>query len=773
MSVFSLTSDQPIIKSYTRDPKTQVVSAKSYPFIYEVTSSEHQVASLNDLFKVIQVVAKRKGCLVKGELSRPLIKESRAGSTDPDKASNWVCLDLDGIENYQTIDLYLEDIKCGGVDYILQWSSSMGIENKAGFRCHVFMMLDKPMHPKLLKHWLMNLNLSTPALSAQLSLTKTQNSLRWPLDITTCQNDKLLYVAPPALTGIPDPHPRNRISIHKRGAASLTLPSTIPSLEALRTKIHDKVNELRTALGIPERKKTQYKYAGQVEYLHKPDSATVTEIKVERGFTYFNLNGGDSWAYYHPNDNPAFIYNFKGEPAYKTEELLPDYWAELGQRVANYEPDAQGVVYLAFREFASGLYWNGIYDTKSGNLAIASAKSDKQLRDFMAQHGQPMGDFVPDWDMEFNPQEPQVIKTTEVSRILNVYRPSEIMKIKPIKAHNPPPRIHKLITHVIGGDNETVEHFYNWIACIAQYRVHTGTAWVLHGTQGTGKGTLFAKILAPILGAHNCTAKRMDELDSEFTGYFKNKLLVLVDEIETLSGDKDTKIQARLRNLITEPTISIRSMYTEHRDVKNFCNLIMASNKPEPVKVPPNDRRYNVGIYQPRPLIEVLSNKEIDTIDEELVKFYHYLMTRPADKNLARVPLMTVAKQQMIKTSRSSVDMTSDALLQGDVEFFWDQLTDANLDFKQASKYEPYKVWLKDVVLNNEQKISRDELQSIFEWCVGDVPRSPNKFTSMLKHHHIHLEVVWKNSKSVRGITTTWKPNQKWLQSIQNEAQKL
>lgn len=36
------------------------------------------------------------------------------------------------------------------------------------------------------------------------------------------------------------------------------------------------------------------------------------------------------------------------------------------------------------------------------------------------------------------------------------------------------------------------------------------------------------------------------------------------------------------------------------------------------------------------------------------------------------------------------------------------------------------------------------------------MPNSPNKFTSLLKHHRIHLEVVWVNNKAVRGIKTQW-----------------
>src|SRR5690606_10980400 len=257
-------------------------------------------------------------------------------------------------------------------DYIVQWSSSMGIENNAGFRCHIFMRLAQPQHPQLLKYWLMDLNLKVPSLNAQLELTKTGNSLRWPLDITTCQNDKLLYIAPPQLgAGIKDPYPNTkRISFVKKGKRSLSLPYPIPTREALRQRIDQKVAELRVAAGLPKRKTSKYKYAGPIAYLANPDTAVTTEMKTERGFVYFNLNGGDSWAYYHPEDNPTFIYNFKGEPVYRTEDLLPDYWAKLQQNTANYRPNAHGLIYLAFRDFRSSNYYNGTYDTNTNVLDL-------------------------------------------------------------------------------------------------------------------------------------------------------------------------------------------------------------------------------------------------------------------------------------------------------------------------------------------------------------------------------------------------------------------
>jgi len=52
--------------------------------------------------------------------------------------------------------------------------------------------------------------------------------------------------------------------------------------------------------------------------------------------------------------------------------------------------------------------------------------------------------------------------------------------------------------------------------------------------------------------------------------------------------------------------------------------------------------------------------------------------------------------------------------------------------------------------------IARDELRTMFDYCVGNVPTTPNKFTSLLKHHRIHLEPVWVNNKTVRGMKVQW-----------------
>lgn len=769
MNIFFLSADKPIVKSYELDPQGELIK-HSYPFVYEVTSHEEHPANLQALAVLMQRYAKQGRCMVKGKLQRRLVSESRKGSTDAEEKTDWICLDLDGIEGYQTVDLFLETIGCGDTEYVVQWSSSMGIENKAGFRCHIFMRLAQPTHPQILKHWLQDLNLRV--LDSQLELTKTGNSLRWPLDVTTCQNDKLLYIAPPKLgPGIKDPFPGNkRISYVAKSRQLLTLPYPIPTRDALRDRIDKKVQELRVANNLPKRKSAKYKFSGAVEYIVNPDSAVITEMKTERGFVYFNLNGGDSWAYYHPEDNPNFIFNFKGEPTYKTEDLLPEYWARLQQAASTYQPNSQGIIYLAFRDFKTSNYFNGFYDTNTDKLELAMAKSESQLRQFMKQHGQTLSDFIPDWDLVWDPHNPNVVDPTKNE--LNTYQPSRFFQIAQLPhVTNVPPTIKKVIDHVLDHDPATIDHFLNWLACIVQFRTRTGTAWVWHGLQGTGKGVLFHQIITPLLGEVNVVSKRMEELESEFTGYMENKFVVFIDEIEAGKSLYHSKVTAKLKNLIVEPTISIRRMYTPAYMAPNFASMIFASNKPASVEIAPDDRRFNVGPYQTLPIQLTATEVDVD-IPKELKDFFAFLKQYKADPDRARKPLISAARSTLIDVSRTAIDTVGDALLSGNLAFFWEHLTttkNASSNPITNMKYTAFRELIVDLVNTQDPKLTRDDLFTIMEWCVGNMSQSPHKFTALLKHHRIHLTQVWKNNRNVRGINVAWQPDPTWLAQAQKE----
>ena len=752
MEAYFLASDRPIVKAYKLNGRG-ALKKTPYPFVSQFTSFKYNINSLEELMFCIKEFAAQGHCMLKGSLQRPLKHESRAGSTSPDSLTDWICLDFDGVTTFESVDTALEAMGLGDTSYVLQWSASHNVsDEKPGLNCHIFMLLDEPQHPDTLKRWLKHLNLEH--LSSELKLTKSGNSLLWPLDITTCQNDKLLYIAPPQFDGIEDPINGDRITLIKKKheRADLQL-ANLPTPNVIHEREHKALNAARKKAGLKARRTYKFQAEDGFTYLPKPDAAQVTGIKSERGFVYLNLNGGNSWGYYHPIDNPTYIYNFKGEPIYKTEELLPEYWAELKARIVRVEPDAAGRIYLAFRDFETATYWNGIYDVGADNIIkLAQAKSETQLRHFMKQHGQPMGDFIPDWEIIFDPHAGYVID--QKNKKLNVYMPSKYFLEDPEPIENPPPTIRRVLFHALGSDETVLEHFLNWLAVIVQNLGMTQTAWVLHGTQGTGKGVMFNHILTPLFGAHNVTSRRMEELGSDFTEFMKNKFIVFIDEVNSGSTVFHERVTAKLKNLIVEPRISVREMYKPSVVMSNFCNLIFASNSPRPVAIAPDDRRFNVAVFQEKPI--KINADDIAILALELPDFYGYLMTRSADADKARTPIITEDRKRIINLSRTSIDIAIEALKTGDMQFFEEMLVEKTeiLSPRIQVAYDQYRALVEELKETKRAKLTRDELIIILRWCVDKIPEAPNKFTSMLNHHGLHMKPLWDPDKqtSFRGF---------------------
>lgn len=767
IELFALEADTALTKTYTKRGGDLVKTP--YPMTWEFTSHREIVTSLKDLEAVIKKHAALGNCLLKGKIGRDLVRESRAGSTSSNDSTGWLVLDLDGLPEHietltpsgqvlttpLTIDLFLAEMGLADVSYVVQWSASYGISDQR-IRAHVFMLLDREYSAALLKQWLIQKNHEVGLLRAGMELTKTGNSIRWPLDVSACQNDKLIYVAPPVLKGIKDPMGKApRVQLIKRKFDIVSLTAGINSTEKNKTLTHTRINELRDKAGLVKRK-FQYKVVGGTEVMLKPDEGVITEMKVDRGFVYFNLNGGDSWAYYHPENRPDYIHNFKGEPTYLTKELLPEYWAQLSNDTI--KANSHGVVYLAFCDKRTGTYWRGTYDSNSDSLDIYQAKNETQLRDFCKQHGVPIGDFVPEWDLAFDPHDN--VRVDVGNRVVNRFKPSEFMKAVAKKVPKCPSMIFKVMHHALGNDVAVTEHFINWLAFILQQRDRTKTAWVLHGTQGTGKGILTNNILRPIFGTHTAS-RRMEELGEKYNHFMADSLMVFVDEVQIKALGNERGVMAKLKNFITEEFVPIRAMHSNAIEQRNFTNWIFMSNMSDPVMIDKGDRRFNVGKYQPNKL--VLTDAEIAKIEAELQAFHDFLMLYPCDAEKVRQVIQSEDRDNMIAVSESSIDTVASALLDGNFEYLLDMLPTDNNYTRNAlanNKVEDYKQVLKTLMLRTKPdgacNIAREELRTIFDYLTDNIPKSPNKFTSLLKHHRIHTTKVWVEQKAVYGIQTKW-----------------
>lgn len=769
-----------LTKSYTKHTDG-TIEKSSYPNVWEVSSIIEDCPDLKTMESLIIKHANIGNCLLKGMVTRNLVCESRKDSTDRNATTEFLCLDLDGIEPtftapvtqydpttgqpievYQTlpvtVDTILDAMGMSDVSYVLQWSGSMNISSPA-LRCHVFIMLAKPVSAPLIKQWLIQKNHEVSILRNAHSLTKTGNALSWGLDITACQSDKLIYIAPPVLKGIKNPLGRTpRISHVQKANTTFDLTGRINSTDQNRALTDTRILELRDRDGLPKRKLT-YKHVGSHEVLVKPGECIVTDMKIDRGFVYFNLNGGDSWAYFHPENNPDYIFNFKGEPVYLTKELLPTYWEQLNSQA--YRVSSTGLTYLAFLERSTSTYYRGAYDTAKDDLQIFPAKNESMVRQFADSNGMRLGNNIPEWDMEFNPRDN--VRVDFANKTVNTFQLTDYMRAPVKRVTKCPPTIFKIISHVLANDIDAVEHFMNWLAFIAQYRDRTMTAWIWQGTQGTGKGLLMNKVLMPIFGETQTVIKRAGELSEKWTDFVAGKFIVFIDEVQTSAFRDEAGVIANLKNFITEPTVTVRMMNKNSYAVSNFASYIFASNKPDPVNVDKEDRRFNVGPYQALKLI--ISQLELEAIPGELQAFLHYLMSYAVDKSQASTVLQNESRNTLISLSQTTSESTATALTEGDMAYFIDQLpTDDSykLDPRRLTAVEEYRRTLCNLLLRTKPNglcnIHRDELFVLFNYMVGDMSPSPAKFTKFLGHRQLEIKplLIPGHAKTGRGITVTW-----------------
>lgn len=767
MKITFLEAEVPLTKTFSI--KDGQLVKTGHPQIIEVTSHTEEFETIEELHALLVQHAEAGHSMLKGVVMRPLIRESRAGSTDPNAPTRILLLDLDGVKDVKDVEHFLKILGLGNVDYIAQYSCSMGVIPDRGLSAHVLVILSHEKSPAILKQWLMHQNHSVSQLRNNIGLTRTNNALRWTLDVSTCQNDKLIYIAPPILgEGVVDSFKGPRIELVKKSKRAVDLPGSVPSAEANKIVSERVLNDLRDKAGLPKRKRVSFKNQGTIEYQANPDQASITGIKTERGFTYLNLNGGDSWGYYHPENNPTFIFNFKGEPVFKTSELLPEYWRDVREKINEIRPDQQGTFYLAVRDFKTSAYWNGTWTPAIQKLDLAQARSKDQLKDFLKQHGQPVGDFVPDWDISFQPNANFVVDLER--RIVNTFIPSNYMR-EAMEMEGPrrtvvPPAIKRLIMHAVGDDEECFDHMMNWLAVVFQFKTRTETCWILQGIEGTGKGLFLNRVLRPLF--KYVVSKRMNELDSQFNGYMERCLILWIDEMQ-LSAFKSRAdaIESDLKNYIVEPKLSIRRMHTMPYEAENYCNLIIPGNKDDVMHISPTDRRFNVCPYQETKFIT--SDEELDQVERELPAFADYLASYPASKQRARTALHNEAKSRMTHITATGLEEVCKELRVGNLQFFWDQRpgpavtqTNTSQDIQAGS----YLNLMARAARGELSVVSREELQCLLGYTLGQVPNSPHKFTSLLKHHKLFIKSLKRDDKSVRGVTVDWKITNELKQDI-------
>ena len=740
-----------LTKQYTKE-SDGTFTAQPYPNVRNFSSFEYDIDSIESWHAAMKAHSDLGHCYIKGALEKKLSNEPRAGRTNPHAATRTMLLDLDFNEGFRDIEDFLYQLDGGmfnNVSYIVHHSNSAGITGPVGLRAHIGLIFDEPTNVEYIKEWLKNKNLTIPALSKLLTLSANGLTLKYPLDITTCQNDKLIYIARPGCLNFDDPLEDSRIQLVKK--QNDVIQGKLPFLHPQVTQdlVEAKVKELRKTAGYKE-KSIRYNGGHGEQIILNPDRAVVSSVKTTSGpWTYLNLNDGDSWGYYHSTDRPYLLMNFKGEPPCRLRDIVPEYFGTL----AGIAKIDQVQVPYVFRNRKRDQYYNLLYNPSTGEIDSLDVASNKdKLETFMELHNKRMPDPLEDWDIEFDPRTTTVLE--ERNRWVNSFRPTKYLKTDYEVALKIPYVINKVLTSICV-DEEYKAWLLNWVACIYQGRDKTMTCPLFHGVQGTGKGLFQEKILMPLLGEDHCPKLTTQQIKDPFNGWTEHALVATWDEAEQNSSF-DTTTYEKVKHLITEEHTTLRLMRQNPVTVRSFLNLLVFTNHPFPFPLDPNDRRFCVAPPQLTKL--QITESEVDTIESELGIFAAYLQHYPVSTEMARTILYNEARTEMITGSANTVDTFFYALRDGNLDYFLSFIRNGAAMTADPIYNEFVKTlrrWGNDLEREN-QVVTRDEAMAVFSYIIKKYD-SPAKFKKMGEKYHIPSGRGQIQGKQSRGWSVKWK----------------
>ena len=142
--------------------------------------------------------------------------------------------------------------------------------------------------------------------------------------------------------------------------------------------------------------------------------------------------------------------------------------------------------------------------------------------------------------------------------------------------------------------NRNLEHYdyvIGWFAHLFQRPGELpGTALVLRGPQGTGKGTMM-KYAGKLVGQHFLELVQMSQVIGRFNAHLKDALLVHANEA-IWGGDKAS--EGAIKAMVTDETSAVEFKGKDIITVKNYKRLVLASNNDWVVPRDMDDRRFFV-----------------------------------------------------------------------------------------------------------------------------------------------------------------------------------
>lgn len=775
---------------------------RPYPRIKKLNSETHYVESGNDglteLFGLLQTRAKAGAALLKGPLNEPIIKESRAGKTNSNAPTSLLVLDVDGWRpqtplvapiTQDSLKIVAESIigllpePLSSTSYIANASSSTGIKENGELGLHFFFLLERAISPQRLELYLRSLNFANKAITEQVGLQASRMSLKWAIDPVVARNAQIVYIANPTFRNTQDPFPtpEDRWALVKKQHGSCDLTQAIVDVDEAHVsgQTEKTLNSLRRAAGLGKfRPKTRVMngFEGRMAVVTNPDPMVMEMSYHNDNFVYWNVNGGDSNAYYNPIGNPEIIYNFKGEPPFelkKASESTYNWYLEHFKVQIRSVNEARPLV---FRDRTQDQHYMVEYVPAHDTVLCIDKIAPPNIGPRLAEFGVSTPEPIPTWDLVFDPQ-----STTEImwdDNKVNLFQATEYLKSPPallpsysnVKIGGATeamaalcPTIHKVIFHICGSSLEDFEYFINWLAWCVQNRDKAHTAWVFSGTPGTGKGVFYERILRPIMGEKYAIRKRLDHLEEQFNAYQETALFLVWDEFRLNDSRQSGKLLNKIKDDIVADRVNVRAMRTDVAEKRSYTNYLFFSNHNDALPIEDGDRRFNIA---PPQLVKLerqypTIRKEIQSnIEGELGSFAGFLCAYATDEDLVRTVRENEAKQQMKETAMGFGKRFCHAVKTGQLGYFLDLIdyksTSSTSRAIQAATAEKYaRAWAADAAAGRPSTVTADALLTCYEVLNDrDMPRT--QFTTFLKRNDLVLKRRRVNGDRAMALEVEW-----------------
>tara|TARA_B110000116_G_scaffold121076_1_gene105025 strand:+ start:4632 stop:7121 length:2490 start_codon:yes stop_codon:yes gene_type:complete len=801
MRITFLEARKRMAKKFTAD------GVEPYPLIKNFTSHTYPLIctpdGIKEKYKLIVDHSERGHCLLKGNLIKPIKDASRAGKADRHELAYNLILDIDGLRFIKGVEAYnreaiteiaekiiaLLPAQFKDTSYIAHASASLGMK-EGQTSLHIDFALKTPVPADNLKVYLQSLNMSIILFNNQLDLTASGNALKYKLDVCLADNSRIVFIAPPTFEGRENPFDDDaeRFVLVEKLNSGLDLAEEIVNTNpsTVRGQLNRRVTALRDMRGLPKvnAKTRPLNLNGeQVNVLINPDKLNMT-FSYERGpFVYYNINGGNSNAYYVRKENPQLVQNFKGEPIFLFEQADKTTYDKhlethgLGED-STIDPNVvdPATIPLVFRAQSTDTTYAALYAPSLKILTECNAAERKSCDEFMQQRGGIMPEVIPGVDYDFRPNDPRTVDLA--GYFINLYMPTDLMREPPEideaargieygyaanSLESLCPTVYKIIWSICGASALEFEHFINWLAYIINEKDKAKTAWVMHGIPGTGKGVFFDKIITPILGKQHSVMKRTENIEEQYNDWLSSALLVAVDEFNAGDSKNRNSVVNKIKNYITEDVSPVRRMRSNQKDIRNYANFIFFSNDDSPVVIAEGERRLNICPRQDIALNAL--HPEIDEdirskLPKEVKKFAAFLLLFNYSTLNAQRALENVAKTRMRESGQSSADEFISALKNKNLSYFlevFERQPALNLSDVVQPAQTIVKRWLHKLMEHpeTEQAILISDFRIVYASIIGRMD-STRMFNKLITRRNIIVERLRRNGQRKNGILINW-----------------